>query len=142
MDNLGVDLDYLRSQQELSAHLEKELQEINQGGNQLQALREFRASRLSDMEKIEEVTKGMEDRAHHYKERTTRTVDKQSELITRIQVTNQDPISLLETFLLIYNYKISSLWCIDVLQLLNCFKITNISSNLFIVCDNSDFPRS
>ena len=105
MDNLGVDMDYLRSQQQLAAHLEKELQEINQGGNQLQALREFRASRLSDMEKIEEVTKGMEDRAHHYKERTTRTVDKQSELITRIQVTKPDPITLLETRLLLYNYK-------------------------------------
>ena len=97
MDNLGVDMDYLRSQQQLAAHLEKELQEVNQGGNQLQALREFRASRLSDMEKIEEVTKGMEDRVLHYKDRTKRTVEKQCDLTTQIQVTNQ--VHLLKTFI-------------------------------------------
>ena len=86
MDNLGVDMDYLRSQKQLSDHLEKQLQEINQGGNQLEALLQYKASRLSDMEKIEEVNKQMEDRALHYKDRTKRTVEKQTELTTKIQV--------------------------------------------------------
>ena len=86
MDNLGVDIEYLQSQQQQSTALEKQLQEINQGGNQLQALLEFKASRLSDMEKIEEVTKQMEDRVLHYKDRTKRTVEKQCDLTTKIQV--------------------------------------------------------
>ena len=86
MDNLGVDMEHLQSQQQQSQALEKQLQEINQGGNQLQALLEFKASRLSDMEKISEVTKQMEDRVLLYRDRTQRTVEKQTELTTKIQV--------------------------------------------------------
>ena len=91
MDNLGVDTDYLQSQQQQSAVLEKQLQEINHGGNQLQALLEFKANRLSDLEKIDEVTKQMEDRVLHYKDRTRRTVEKQCDLTTKIQVTSHNP---------------------------------------------------
>ena len=86
MDNLGVDIEYLQSQQQQSTALEKQLQEINQGGNQLQALLEFKEKRLSDTEKIEGVTKQMEDRVLHYKDRTKRTVEKQCDLTTKIQV--------------------------------------------------------
>ena len=86
MDNMGVDVDYLRSQQQQSQDLEKQLQEINQGGSQLQNLRVFKDARLSDVEKIEVVTKQTEDRVLHYKERTKRTVEKQSDLTTKIQV--------------------------------------------------------
>ena len=91
MDNLGVDLDYLQSQKQQSEDLQKQLQEINPGGNKLQELRVFRANRLSDIEKIEEVTRQMEDRVLHYKDRTKRTVEKQCDLTTKIQVSLAPP---------------------------------------------------
>ena len=94
MDNMGVDMDYLRSQQQQSAELEKQLQEINHGGNQVQGLKEFKASRLSDTEKIEEVTRQLEDRVLHYKDRTKRAVEKQCELTTQIQVILIDTTNL------------------------------------------------
>ena len=103
MDNLGVDLDYLQSQKQQSEDLQKQLQEINPGGNKLQELRVFRANRLSDIEKIEEVTRQMEDRVLHYKDRTKRTVEKQCDLTTKIQVSLAPPTfdNLLKTFSLL-----------------------------------------
>ena len=86
MDNTGVDMDYIRSQQQQSVDLKKQLQEINHGGNQVQGLKELKASCLSDTEKIEEVTRQLEDRVLYYKDRTKRTVDKQCELTTQILV--------------------------------------------------------
>ena len=52
---------------------------------------EFKANRLSDLEKIDEVTKQMEDRVIFYKDRTRRTVEKQCDLTTKIQVTSHHP---------------------------------------------------
>ena len=103
MDNLGVDLDYLQSQKQQSEDLQKQLQEINPGGNKLQELRVFRANRLSDIEKIEEVTRQMEDRVLHYKDRTKRTVEKQCDLTTKIQVSLAPPTfdNILKTFSLL-----------------------------------------
>ena len=86
MDNLGVDMEYLRSQQQQSTALEKQLQEINHGGSKVQGLKELKASSLSDTEKIEAVSRQLEDRVLYYKDRTKRTVEKQCELTTQIQV--------------------------------------------------------
>ena len=98
-----MDLDYLQSQKQQSEDLQKQLQEINPGGNKLQELRVFRANRLSDIEKIEEVTRQMEDRVLHYKDRTKRTVEKQCDLTTKIQVSLAPPTfdNILKTFSLL-----------------------------------------
>ena len=86
MDNFGVDIDQLRSQQQQAKELEQQLQEISGRENELKVLEETKAARISDIQKIENVSRDLENRCLFYKDQTKKKLDKQLELTAQIQV--------------------------------------------------------
>ena len=86
MENLGVDIDQLRSQQRQTSELKVQLEEITSRKSDLKTLVETRAAQISDIKKMETHTRGIEERCLYYKDQIKRKIDRQLELTTQIQV--------------------------------------------------------
>jgi len=85
MDNLGVDIEHLRSQQQQSKELERQLQEISSRESDLKVLGDTKVALLSDIQKLETVSKEMENRCLYYKDQTKAKLDRQLDLKEQIQ---------------------------------------------------------
>ena len=86
MENLGVNMDLLRSEQQQASHLSQQLQEITSKESNVMTLKDNKAAHLSDIQKMEKISREMESRCLHYKDQIKKTLDRQLEVTAQIKV--------------------------------------------------------